>query len=152
MADALEWIARQWGITEIDHYLDDFITMGPPSSQVCKLNLDIMLQTCANLGVPLAVEKQAGPTTCLTFLGIEMDTLSGTLPLPEDKLSRLRQALQCWSKCKVCTRRDLESLIGHLQHACRVIRPGRFFLRRMIDLLRPHRRPPDLAGTAASCI
>lgn len=38
------------------------------------------------------------------------------------------------------TRRELESLFGFLQHACRVIRPGRSFLRRMIDLLRvrPH--------------
>ena len=137
----LEWIARRRSITEIDHYLDDFITMGPPGSQVCKENLDITLRTCADLGVPLAVEKLAGPTTRLTFLGIEMDTLAGTLRLPEDKLSRLCQTLRQWSNRKFCTRRELESLIGHLQHAYCVIRPGRSFMRRMIDLLRPPRRP-----------
>ena len=33
------------------------------------------------------------------------------------------------------TRRDLEPLIGSLHHACRVVVPGRTFLRRTIDLL-----------------
>ena len=48
--------------------------------------------------------------------------------------------LQQWGDRKVCTRRDLESLIGMLNHACKVVRAGRSFLRRMIDLLhaRPH--------------
>ena len=35
----------------------------------------------------------------------------------------------------VCSRRDLEYLIGHLNHACKVVRAGRSFLRRMLDLL-----------------
>ena len=35
VADALEWIFRQRGIEEIDHYLDNFVTMGPSGSQVC---------------------------------------------------------------------------------------------------------------------
>ena len=34
-----------------------------------------------------------------------------------------------------CNRRELESLIGHLHHAAKVVWPGRTFLRRMIDLL-----------------
>ena len=34
-----------------------------------------------------------------------------------------------WENGKVCTRRELESFIGILQHACKVIRPGRSFLR-----------------------
>eukprot|EP00731_Ephydatia_muelleri_P013916 Em0007g1226a len=32
--------------------------------------------------------------------------------------------------------RDLRSLVGKLENACKVVRPGRSFLRRMIDLLR----------------
>ena len=38
-------------------------------------------------------------------------------------------------------RHDLESLIGTLQHTYRVVRPGRSFLRRMINILRVLRRP-----------
>ena len=33
-----------------------------------------------------------------------------------------------------CKKRELLSLIGQLNHACRVVRAGRTFLRRMIDL------------------
>ena len=43
--------------------------------------------------------------------------------------------LQSWSNKRTCHRQELESLIGHLHHACKVVRPGRTFLRRMIDLL-----------------
>ena len=56
--------------------------------------------------------------------------------LPELKLARLHQALQSWAGLKVCSRCELESLVGLLHHAFRVIRPGLSFLRRMIDLLR----------------
>ena len=32
LADALEWCFRQQGVTDVDHYLDDIITIGPPHS------------------------------------------------------------------------------------------------------------------------
>ena len=56
--------------------------------------------------------------------------------LPEWKLARLHQALQSWAGLKVCLRCELESLVGLLHHAFRVIRPGLSFLRQIIDLLR----------------
>ena len=37
-------------------------------------------------GVPMAVHKREGPTTCLTYLGIEVDLAAGELRLPADKL------------------------------------------------------------------
>ena len=43
--------------------------------------------------------------------------------------------LDKWSSLKHCTKRQLQSLIGKLQFICSVCRPGRTFLRRMIDLL-----------------
>ncbi len=57
-----------------------------------------------------------------------------TISLPSDMLMRLRSLIREWTVKKSCTKRELLSLIGFLQHACRVIRPGRAFLRRMIDL------------------
>ena len=136
IADALQWIMRQNGVSMVEHYLDDFITMGPPGLTVCRQNLERILSTCEELGVPLAEDKLEGPTCCLTFLGIEVDTQTGMLRLPAEKLSRMKDMLSQWSMKKSCQRRQLESLIGTLQHACRVIKPGRTFLRRMIDLLR----------------
>ena len=71
------------------------------------------------LGVPLATHKLVGPTTCLTFLGIEIDTLAMELRLPQKKLnSGLKDLLSKWQFKKVCSREKLESLLGHLNHAC----------------------------------
>ena len=140
VADALEWIVRQRGVNDIDHYIDDFVIIGPPKSDVCGQALGMTIRTCRELGAPLAMDKLEGPSHCITFLGIEIDTVAGVLRLPPDKLIRLRKALQQWSSRRACERRELESLIGTLQHACRVIKPGRSFLRQMIDLLRIPRR------------
>ena len=92
--------------------------------------------TCTDLGVPLAMEKLEGPTHCITFLGIEIDTQAGTLCLPADRLFWLQEVLRHWAPRKACQRCQLECCIGSLQHVCRVIKPGRAFLRWMIDLLR----------------
>ena len=136
VADALEWILRRRGVSFVEHYLDDFVTIGPPSSGVCGDNLGIIQRTCAELGVPLAAGKLEGPSSCLTFLGIEMDTVCGVLRLPPEKLARLKEEARSWASKRPCRRRQLESLIGLLHHACQVVRPGRTFLRRMIDLLK----------------
>ena len=135
VADALEWRVRRLGVSLIYHYLDDFIVIGRPGSSQCQRDLQLLEEECQKLGLPLAEPKRVGPTTCLPFLGIEIDTLAGSLRLPEEKLRRLIQTLDEWGDKKVCTRRQLESLVGLLNHACKVVFPGRTFLRRMIDLL-----------------
>jgi hypothetical protein len=147
VADALEWCIRAQGVQHIFHYLDDFIVIGPPNSAACAEALTIIDQTCNRLGVPMAAHKREGPTTRLTYLGIEVDTVAGQLRLPSEKLHRLQTLLREWGDRKVCTRRELESLIGTLNHACKVVRCGRSFLRRMLDLLhgvspRPPRHHP----------
>ena len=80
---------------------------------------------------------------------LKVHTIAGSLRLPEKKLRRLVSTIRNLGDRKVCTLRELESLIRQLNHECKVVRPGRTFLRRMIDLLtatrtvtadRPHHR------------
>ena len=82
---------QQQGVTNIMHYLDDFLTLSNPGSQECQNNLDIIKHTCNSLGVPLAAEKVEGPSTTLTFLGITIDTVKMEISLPGPKLSRIHQ-------------------------------------------------------------
>ena len=70
-----------------------------------------------------------------------VDTVAGRLSLPADKLLRLCTEVDSWLGRKVCRRRDLESLVGVLQHAAKVVPPGRTSVRQMIDLLKGPRRP-----------
>ena len=93
-----------------------------------------MHETCRDVGLPVEPEQDKGPTTCLPFTGIELDTTAMEPSLPQEKLSRLRRELGRWRGRKACRKRELLLLIGPLSHACKVIRPGRPFLRRLVDL------------------
>lgn len=143
VADALCWHLVMCGVEWVLHYLDDYIVLGAPDSPECQEALATLIRVCGILGVPLATHKTEGPTTCLTYLGIEVDSVAGELRLPVEKLLRLRQLLQAWGDRKSCSRKDLESLVGHLNHACKVVRPGRSFLRRILDLLHGTQRHPS---------
>ena len=135
LADALEWCCIRRGAQDLFHYLDDFVMVGPPGTAVCASSLRVFQEECRMLGVPLAPEKTEGPSTCLTLLGIEIDIVACELRLPAEKLQRLKVAVKEWQGRRSCTKRELESLVGFLQHAATVVRPGHSFLRRMFELV-----------------
>ena len=134
VADAMQWMMQEKGSTFVDHYIDDFIIMGRPGSDERTKNAKIMHGVCKEAGAPVEEEKSKGPATRLPFLGIEMGTLSMELRLPSEKLTQLQQILWQWRGKKVCRKRDIQSIIRSLSHACKVIRPSRSFLRHLIDL------------------
>ena len=105
VADALCWHLHQSGIPIIRHYLDDYVIISHPNSSQCQESLDILDRECDALGVPTAAHKRDGPTTCLVFLDIIIDTGLGEIRLPADKLTRLKILLEEWGDRKACTRR-----------------------------------------------
>ena len=93
-----------------------------------------MKQACSDTGTPIEPDKCEGPATVMGFLGLELDTEKLEMRLPQDKLHNLLEALASWRGRKACRKRELLSLIGSLSHACKAVRPGKAFLRRLIDL------------------
>ena len=136
VADALEWIlSHEFSIHGLLHYLDDFLNVASPSRKHAQLQLDIILQVFKYLGVPVATEKVDGPCQVITFLGIILDTVLLEARLPTDKLQDLRQEITRLLASTWTTVRDLESFLGKLAFAARVVTPGRTFTRRLWDLL-----------------
>lgn len=134
VANALLWIMKQKGVTYADNYIDDFITVGAPNSSECQDNCRLMHETCDEVGLPTEPDKDEGPATTISFLGLEVDSVALQLRLPAEKLGRLKTELEKWRQRKACRKRELLSLIGLLSHACKAVRAGRSFLRRLIDL------------------
>lgn len=134
IADCLEWILFQEGVSHCIHYLDDFLTLGPPNSDECQKNLGILCHVCDTLGFPLATEKVEGPNPVITFLGITLDSTRMELRLPPEKLAALKHKVEHWLTIRKATKQQILSLIGHLVHAAKVIPPGRTFIRRMLDV------------------
>ena len=128
LVDILSWIAQKRGVSYIIHYLDDFLAMGPPSSPICQQNLNTFIGLCSELGVPLATNKVENPSTTLIFLGIILDTQRMEIRLPQEKLTWIQMKLETWLKKK---KAEILSLVGLLQHATKVVRPGRTSVARM---------------------
>ena len=134
IADAAQWVMERKSVQWVAHYVDNLITIGVPGSKDCASNVLLMHSLCEQLGLPVEPEKDEGPTTTLSFLGIELDSNAMEVRLPEQKLIRLHKLLISWRSHKACKKRGLLSPIGLLPHACKVVRSGRSFLRRLIDL------------------
>ena len=77
----------------------------------------------ASLGL---VRRQQAPPV-MEFLGIVLDSEELTMSLPSRKLRALKSELQGWLGQKGATKHGLQSLAGSLQHAAKVVRPGRCF-------------------------
>ena len=88
------------------------------------------------VNLPIKQSKTEFPSSTVTFYGIEVDTVNQTFALAPNKVASLRQKLINLAKRKKTTLKEMQSLIGSLNFACRAIAPGRAFLRRLIDLTR----------------
>ena len=141
----LEWVVRkQSGSERICHYADDFLFVGEKGAASGFSCLDILncfRVVCGNLGVPLAEEKTVEPTTQLTFLGLDINTESQTISVPDEKLRKISEMILSADRAKNLTMRSLQSLIGSLSFICRAVAPGRAFFRRLIDLLKGVKKP-----------
>ena len=133
VADALQWILKQQGIENNIHYLDDYVLVAKEPGKADEQQLQL-ISTFSELGVPLEPSKLEGPAQCLIFLGIEVDTVALQLRLPQAKIQQLREKLQSCIQKKSLTKRELQSLVGMLQFATKVVRPGRPFLRRLYSM------------------
>jgi len=116
------------------NYLDDFGGAEVPErAQQAFDTLGSLLQT---LGLQENRGKAEPPATSMIFLGILLDTTTMSLTIPIAKLQEVRLLLQTWLARSHATLRQLQSLLGSLQHICCCVRPGRVFLNRMLACLR----------------
>ncbi|XP_033761537.1 uncharacterized protein LOC117343303 [Pecten maximus] len=140
----LEWATKQdigQPSASLLHYLDDFLFGGEKDTSQCIEYMMAFQKICKLLGVPLADNKTVGPCNVLTFLGVEFDTNDMIIRLPLDKLLDLKEKILGILSLKKITLEKLQSLIGSLHFACRVVRPGRAFCRRLIDATRGIKQP-----------
>ena len=131
---ALEWIPiKKLGMSAMVHVIDYFLIIEPSSQQSLR-SIKRFVSLCEDIGLPLSDSKTVLNTQVLEFLGITLDTIRMQARLPMDKVTKCIGLLEMLLDRKRCTLKELQSVIGILNFACSVIRPGRAFLRRMINL------------------
>ena len=93
---------------------------------------------CRNTGEPplFAREKTTSWDTSMDMLGWTIDTISMTISVTQEKVAQLRALVAEWpTDRRVATVKEVRSLLGKLLHLCEVVRPGKFFVRRILNQL-----------------
>jgi hypothetical protein len=119
------------------HYVDDFLFVIDSADEAqARFMLEGALALCKFLGVPMSEAKTEGPVTCLVFLGITLDTVRMEARLDDSRLAELRSLCLAWQSKGTASAVELQSLAGKLNFACSVVRPGRIFIRHILQQIR----------------
>ena len=93
--------------------LDDFLLVGR-SEYACQYALESFQMLCRIINIPLAPEKTVGPSKCVTFLSIHLDTDTNLASVPQEKISFYASCVKALACKESCTLRELKSMIGKL--------------------------------------
>ena len=140
--DAVSWIVRGLGTDSGDgkpfqvvNYVDD--TGGVESNKeraedaFCKMGLLLV-----DLGLEESVKKAEPPSTRMTFLGVEFDSIAMTMSVPPAKLTEVKAEIRLWLRRTTINKKELQSLLGKLFWVAKCVKYARVFMGRLLDQLR----------------
>ena len=120
-------------------YLDDFAGAAG-TRQWAEAAYAAFKRLARELGLDLAEDKCVPPTTELEWLGFKISSIHMSITIPEDKLNEILEECGTWTRGRCASRKDLQRLVGRLQHVARCVQPARRFMARILATLRdaPH--------------
>ena len=99
-------------------------------------SFDSLYNLLQDVGFAISSKKLVERTTKVVCLGVFIDSAEVILSVPEEKLQQIKDIVKLWKNRTSCIRRQLQSLLGHLIYIHKCVKPSRFFIYRMLDLLR----------------
>ena len=138
VADTIVACLASAGVTA-HMYLDDLVVVAP-TLQVARAQYETARDLLARLGLPEAMDKSQPPATLIKWLGINIDSVAGTMSVPSDKLDQLVTLSKAAVRRRSITRKQLQSILGKMLHVAKCIKPARLFVARLLDELRGPRR------------
>ena len=133
ISDAIRHIMTQRNY-DVINYIDDVIGVGLPS--VTRKAFPELQSLVRQLGFDVSVKKLVAPSTQVNCLGIIVDTKKYTVSVPHEKLAEIIKHCNHWKNKPSCTKRELQSLLGRLLYISKCVKASRYFLNRMLALLR----------------
>ena len=116
-------------------YIDDFCGAHATYSEAVRA-FATFESLCDTLGLQIAHDKSAFPSTTMEWLGFDFDTVLMQITIPEAKLKEVLALVDTWSTKTHANRRELQSLTGKLNHVALCILPARRFMARLLSTLR----------------
>ena len=133
--DPVRFMMRHAGHGVVN-YVDNYVGFGIPSDAKC--SYDHLYDLLDRLGLTISQRKLVPPSTSAVCLGVEINTEKGSISIPEKKRRQIGDTVSEWKNRKYCTKRQLKSLLGHLLYIHKCARPARYFLNRMLYILREY--------------
>ena len=134
VSDAVALIHRSISPGHMEPYVDDFDGIVTSSlSAKAHRAFHLLLH---KLGLLTTPEKSISPTHQAIFLGLLYNLLEYTLTLPPEKVQRVLVIIEEWLQKDACSKQQLQSLLGLLNHLTTVVHAGRPFTAALLDVLR----------------
>ena len=98
---------RQNGHCVID-YIDEYVGVGVPD--IASKSFQFLINLLKKLGLTISEKKLVEPGTRVICLGVLIDSVEGTISIPEEKLKQINDTVCEWLSKNVCTKRQLQSI------------------------------------------
>ena len=120
---------------QVCNYVDD---MGGVEGERARAEAAIKLLglLLEDLGLDESKKKAEPPTTKITFLGVEFDSIAMTMSVPPAKLTEVKAEIRLWLRKTTICKKDLQSLLGKLFWVARCVKYARVFMGRLLAQLR----------------
>ena len=131
--NAVTFIYQNLGYNCVN-FLDDFGGCDTPDRAMEAF--EGLGQLLYDLGLTEAQHKAVPPAPTMVFLGILLSSLDFTMSIPTEKMQNLKSTLTHWLTKSHATKKQLQSLIGLLEHISCCVKPGRVFMNSILNTLR----------------
>ena len=115
-------------------YLDDLI--GVEEASVGGEAFQSLGKLLTELGLLENFAKACPPATMQVVLGIVIDSVNGTISVPDERMKEIIDLVGEWQGKQRAKKVELQSLIGKLQYVTKCVRQSRIFLNRILETLR----------------
>ena len=97
----------------------------------CNQQVKVFMQVCALIHFPVSFEKTFWGCTCLTFLGLLIDSENQVVAVPVEKIEKALKLIEEILSKEKMTLKQLQKICGFLNFLGRAVVPGRAFTRRL---------------------
>lgn len=111
------------------------MVIGKTEKECCTAQLTL-ISILRSLGFYIAWDKCVAPTQRITYLGVTFDSTNMSVSLPQSKMDRLHREISFFMNKNRATKRQIQQLCGILAHCSKVVKGGRRFSHRIIELLK----------------
>ena len=116
-------------------YLDDFVGVAPTKVDADSAYSDLLVIT-QKLGLALSPAKCHPPAKTVEWLGFVISVDDMQVTIPRAKLDDTLIECQQWMSRTSASRKELQRLVGRLQHIAKCVQPARRFMSRIFAAVR----------------